>query len=70
MPKFEVGIMNEKVAQAVARGERHSRLDDRWADTHYIEFRANDQLDLHRKIDAKYPSDLGYIVTSIDQIED
>jgi hypothetical protein len=63
--KFEVGIYNKVVRELVAKGERHRDLNDSWADMHYLEITARDEGDARTKIEARHPSEKGFVITSI-----
>lgn len=65
MTKFEVGIFNKEVREAVARGERHRNLSDNWADIYYVTIKAADQDAARQIARRKYPAQRGYVVDSI-----
>jgi len=48
MPEFEISIYNMEVVEALESGKRHKDLDDRWAETHVIEFNARDEAGVRR----------------------
>ncbi|MDV7338549.1 hypothetical protein RYZ26_03005 [Terasakiella sp. A23] len=64
MALFEVAIYNELVKQAMQAGERAQYSDD-WAETHYIEVNARDEMDARRRILQKYPKHKGFIIKGI-----
>jgi hypothetical protein len=68
MAVYEVGVYNEKVVEAVKQGEKHRDLDDSWADTNYFEVKAATEYDARRKMAAKYPERLGYVIASVSAV--
>ena len=62
---FEVGVYNEKVREAVQRGERHKQLADSWADIHYIEITAPDESTARNKVSRRYPRPQGSVIDSL-----
>ena len=66
MAKFEIGIYNEEVRQAIKEGRRHRNLSDDWSDIHYFEIDADDVEAAKQKILRKYPADRGYVIDSIE----
>lgn len=68
--KFEAAIYNEKVRRLVNSGERHRDLDDAWADTHYIEVRADDVDEARSRLQRRYPSEQGYVIEAIQLSDD
>jgi len=70
MPKYEVGIYNQKVRDSVAEGEHHRQLDDKWAEIHYFEIDAPSEEVARRKISASHSPHLGYVIDNIDEVQD
>lgn len=70
MPKFDVAIYNQKVRELVAEGEQHPRLNDDWADIHYYEVNAPTAEAAREKMANSHPASHGYVIESIDEIED
>ena len=68
--KFEAAIHNETVRRLVNSGERHHHLDDAWADTHYVEIRADTADDARSRLTRRYPSDQGYVIEEISLSDD
>ncbi len=68
MPDFEISIYNAEVVEALESGKRHKDLDDKWADTHIIEFKANDEAGARRKAESRYPPARGYVITNVSEI--
>jgi len=62
---FEIGVYNEKVREAIKRGERHRQLADSWADIHYIEVKAPNEAKARTKVDRRYPPQQGYVIASV-----
>jgi len=48
-------------------GERHPFLKDDWADIHWIEVRAYSPDAARQKIEVRYPSFRGYVITEIQE---
>lgn len=48
-------------------GERYPFLKDDWADIHWIEVRAYSPDAARQKIEARYPSFRGYVITEIQE---
>ena len=70
MGKFEVALHNEEVRRCVKEDERHREFKDSWADVHYIEVSASDEQEARRKIEAKYPSAKGFVVSQVVPVDD
>ena len=65
MAKFEVAIHNEDVRNCVKAGRKHHALSSDWADTHYIEIDARNDMEARSKIARRYPSSQGYIIEDV-----
>ena len=63
--KFEVGVFNQEVRDALKLGERHSQLKDDWADIHWVEVRAADEKAARQKVNVQYPAARGYVITEV-----
>ncbi|MDP6391012.1 MAG: hypothetical protein QF654_14035 [Alphaproteobacteria bacterium] len=63
--KFEVGVFNQEVRDAMKLGERHSQLKDDWADIHWVEVRATDEKAARQKVGVQYPASRGYVITEV-----
>jgi hypothetical protein len=70
MPKFEAAIINEEVAEAARRGQRHRDFDEGWGDTRYIEVVANDLEQARRKMIVRYPPERGFAIMSIHEVKE
>ena len=70
MPKFEVGVFNQKVRDKMKEGETHRFLDEKWADTHYFDIHANSEEGARRKIQDRYAPHEGYVVVSVELQEE
>ncbi len=68
MHTYEIAIYNQKVRELVADGERHKRYEDSWADTHYIEFKAETEASAITKCRNKYPQDDGFVIEAVLQV--
>lgn len=69
--RFEVAIFNEKVKQSVREAERNrTGLSDDWADTRYIEVRAEDADSARRRVLTRYPEHRGFVVVEVRQLPD
>ncbi|MGB0554335.1 MAG: hypothetical protein ACPGQV_17485 [Alphaproteobacteria bacterium] len=67
---YEVAVFNQAVRDAMEDGERHPFLKDDWADIHWIDVRAYTPGAARQKIEVRYPSFRGYVVTDIQEAED
>lgn len=68
--RFEVAIYNETVKKAVREAERNrTGLSDEWADTRYIEVKAESADAAKRKIYARYPEHRGFVVVEVRQLD-
>ncbi|MSO92988.1 MAG: hypothetical protein EXQ86_06260 [Rhodospirillales bacterium] len=65
MPKFEVGIYNEQVREALKDGRKHRRLNDEWAEINYIEVEAETADAARAKAKARHPAQQGYVIAHI-----
>ena len=69
MARYEVIIYNEAVKEKLAEGERHSRLDDEWADMHYIEIAASNEVGARERIERRHPKNQGFVITEIRALD-
>ncbi|MBT3557718.1 MAG: hypothetical protein HN644_01855 [Rhodospirillales bacterium] len=69
MALYEVTIYNEVVKERLAEGKRHSRLDDEWADMHYIEIAANDEAGARERIERRHPKHQGFVITEVQALD-
>ncbi len=65
MKTYEIAIYNQEVRKLVADGRRHRNLADAWADTHYIEIKANSQEEARAKLASRYPAENGYVIEEV-----
>lgn len=65
MKTYEIAIYNQEVRKLVADGRRHRNLSDAWADTHYIEIKANSPQEARVKAASRYPAENGYVIEEI-----
>lgn len=70
MAKFEVALYNAEVRRCVKEDERHREFKDTWADVHYIEVDASNENEARRKIETKYPSSKGFVVSQVVPVVD
>lgn len=70
MPKYEVGVYNERVREKLAEGEHHRFLSDDWADTHYIEVSASSEQGARSKVLSRHSVHEGYVIVSVEVQED
>jgi len=70
MPKYDVGVYNQQVRDTIAEGDRHPRLDDKWADIHYFEINAPSAEAARKKTATSRPPWQGYVIESVDEIEE
>ena len=68
--KFEVAVYNQEVVEAMAKGLRHRHLKDDWAENQYFQITAESPDAARRKIEARYPPDNGYVISSIEAVKD
>ncbi len=65
MKTYEIAIYNQEVRKLVADGGRHRDLSDAWADTHYIEVKANSPQEARAKVASRYPAENGYVIEEV-----
>jgi hypothetical protein len=63
--KFEVGVFNQEVRDAMKIGERHPQLKDDWADIHWVDVMATDEKAARQKVNVQYPAARGYVITEV-----
>ncbi|HUA53305.1 MAG TPA: hypothetical protein VMB81_14130 [Candidatus Sulfotelmatobacter sp.] len=68
--KFEVAVFNQDVVDQMAKGLRHKYLKDDWAENQYFEISAESAEAARRKIEARYPPENGYVVSSVEPIKE
>jgi len=68
MHTFEIVIYNEQVRQLVSQGDSHKTFTDDWSDTHYIEFKADDEAAAIVKCRNKYSEDDGFVIESVSLV--
>lgn len=67
--RFEVAIYNEKVKKAVREAERNrTGLSDDWADTRYIEVRAETAEAAKQKMYARFPEQRGFVIVEVREL--
>jgi hypothetical protein len=67
--KYEVGVYNKDVRDALADGVKHKHLNDEWADTHWIEVVAADEQDAQRRVQRRYSERTGYVIVGVQLLE-
>ncbi len=67
MAKFEVTVYNAQVREKVKEGEHHSRFTDDWADFHYIDISADSESQARQRVEARYPSEQGFVIDGIQK---
>jgi hypothetical protein len=65
MKTYEIAIYNEEVRKLVADGRRHRHLSDAWAETHYIEIKADSPEEARAKVARRYPAENGYVIEEV-----
>lgn len=70
MPKFEVGIYNQKVRDLIAEDEHHPHLDDEWADIHYFEVDAPSADEARRRMIGRFSPGAGYVIDNVEELPD
>ena len=69
--RFEVAIYNEAVKKSVREAEpNRTGLSDEWADTRYIEIRADTAETARRRVLSRYPEHRGFVVVEVRQLPD
>lgn len=70
LKRFEVAIFNEKVKKAVREAERNrTGLSDDWADTRYVEVRAETAESAKAKMYARFPEHRGFVVLEVRELD-
>lgn len=69
LKKYEVGVFNKEVRDALADGTRHRFLDDEWADIHWIEFVVQNEQEALQRAQRKYTERAGYVITGVQALE-
>ena len=67
MQTFEVVLYNEQVRAKVREGDSHRRFNDEWADSHYIEFKADSEDAALAKCRQKYPEAEGFVIEGVTE---
>ncbi len=68
--KYEVAVFNQQVIDQMAQGLRHKYLKDAWAENQYFEITADSPEAARRKIEARYPPENGYVISSIELVKE
>lgn len=68
MQTYEIAIYNQQVRALVFDGESHKRYTDSWADTHYIEFKAETEADAIAQCGRKYPQGDGFVIEAVLEV--
>lgn len=68
--KFEVAVFNQEVVDQMAKGLRHKHLKDDWAENQYFQITAASVEAARRKIEARYPPENGYVISSIEPVKE
>lgn len=69
LKRFEVALYNEKVKKAVREAERNrTGLSDDWADTRYIEVRAETAEAAKQKMHARFPEHRGFVILEVREL--
>lgn len=63
--RFEVALHNAEVRRLVYEGRHHRDYADDWSSTHYIEVNARSALDARVKVQARYPTDRGFVIEAV-----
>lgn len=66
--RFEIGIYNQEVANAMKAGTHHRHYKDAWAERNYFTVDAASVEDAKRKMVVKYPPEMGFVIDSINEI--
>lgn len=65
MQTYEIIIYNEEVRQCLREGDKHRTFSDDWGDSHYIEFKGEDEAEAVAKCNAKYPPEDGFVIEGV-----
>ena len=68
--KFEVQLYNTEVRRIVEAGEHHKRYDDKWADPHFIEIKAEDEHEARMRSERRYPGLEGFTIVTVEEVDD
>ena len=68
--KYEVGVYNRRVRQAVQMGEKVRGLDDSWADLQWVEVWAKSEAGARTKISQRFPPENGFVITDVVEQDD
>lgn len=66
MLTFEITIYNEEVRDLVSKGESHKTFTDDWGDSHYIEYKAEDEAGAIAKCLHRYPAEDGFVIEAVN----
>jgi len=66
MQTFEITIYNEEVRNLVSKGESHKTFTDDWGDSHYIEYKAEDEDGAISKCQQRYPAEDGFVIEAVN----
>lgn len=70
MKTFEVTIFNQAVRDCTQKGEAHSQFDDSWADTHYIEVKADSEERARRQVRDRHPERKGFVIRDVTEMKE
>ena len=66
MAVFDVGLYNLYVREAIDRGtENPTGIDDRWADYHFIEVKADSEAQAIEKARHRYTQEKGWVIYEV-----
>ena len=68
--KFEVGVYNQIVRDAVNTMDNVKDLDPEWADIHWIKLWAMTQDSAKQRIMQRYPGEKGFVITDIIELSE
>lgn len=68
MPKYEAAIFNQKVRDALRKGQRNETgLDDEWENVRYIEVMASNEEDAWARLRRRYLENTGFVIKDLRQ---
>ena len=67
--RFEVGIFNQEVVDAMKSGGHHRHLKDGWADKNYFTVDAENAEGAKRKMVVRYPPEMGFVIDSVTEVD-
>ncbi|MBM3554420.1 MAG: hypothetical protein FJX47_02555 [Alphaproteobacteria bacterium] len=67
LKKFEIGIFNQLVRDALAEGRKLREYSDAWAEQNFVAVEAKSEADARAMIEKRYPVAKGFVVTAVTE---